>query len=260
MTTNLAVESTIRTTLIPELGWMTALRFVAATALFCPQVSVLGAKRPQHQAWHAIVLSLWLILILPAAEGYFVRRSAALEVHDARGWFLWLLILVGFTNYVATRHWVAAIAYALAQTILLARHLPLLRNPPGEVAIALAFACLLIATLLVTVRRNLRQETGYSRLWNDFRDAYGAVWSLRLMDRLNQTGRLCNWPFEFTWDGVSDAQIDSLDGKQRTALHRAVRTVLRRFVAAEWIEQRIGVAPDGGQHKRTAAASAAKPT
>src|SRR6188768_3774482 len=42
--------------------WLAPLRFCAAVLSFCPFVSVLGAKRPQHLAWNFVVLSLWGIV------------------------------------------------------------------------------------------------------------------------------------------------------------------------------------------------------
>jgi hypothetical protein len=42
------------------------LRFFAATLTFCPLMALMGAKRPQDRAWHFIVLSLWVVLALPA--------------------------------------------------------------------------------------------------------------------------------------------------------------------------------------------------
>src|SRR5262245_57743439 len=48
---------------------------IAATATFCPLVSLLGAKRPQHRAWQWIVLSLWAVAALPAIESLIVHPN-----------------------------------------------------------------------------------------------------------------------------------------------------------------------------------------
>src|SRR5262245_38410697 len=45
-----------------------AFRYVAAVGALCPLAAVLGAKRPQDKPWQFIVLSLWLVLSLPAAQ------------------------------------------------------------------------------------------------------------------------------------------------------------------------------------------------
>ena len=82
-----------------DVGWIAASRFLSAAALLLPVVSLLGAKRPQDRAWHLIVLSLWVVLSLPAAESYLLRSGGAIQIHDARGWFLWVLVLTGLVNY-----------------------------------------------------------------------------------------------------------------------------------------------------------------
>ena len=224
-------------------GFVTALRFAAGVALICPQVSVLGAKRPQHRAWHAIVLSLWIVLTLPAAEGYFVRRSAALEVHDARGWFLWVLILVGLTNYLFTRHWLAASSYGFGQIVLLGSHLPLLRHEPSSSLRAVAYLAISAAVIWISLRpaRNdrLAHQQPLQRLWIDFRDSFGAVWSLRIMDRLNQTARLGKVPLRWTWAGIQLTSDRKLTEKEEAQTKRALRTVLRRFVSPQWISGRL---------------------
>ncbi|MES1213155.1 MAG: hypothetical protein ABUL64_01075, partial [Singulisphaera sp.] len=46
-------------------AWLSAARYLAAIATFCPLMAVLGAKRPQDRAWQLIVLALWFVLALP---------------------------------------------------------------------------------------------------------------------------------------------------------------------------------------------------
>ena len=243
---NLLTEKWLQGNAAVEPGMITALRFVAATALFCPTVSVLGAKRPQHQAWHAIVFSLWVVLALPAAEGYFVRHSAALEVHDARGWFLWILIAVGLFNYLPTRHGLAASCGAAAQALLLSAHLPLWRAAVGPIGRNVAFALIAAALALVVWRSCRRDPVGLNRVWTDFRDAYGTVWSLRVMDRLNQTSRLAKWPISFGWQGIVSAPA-AQQAEYQAGVLRAMRTVLRRFVSDAWMQQRLEGAAENAQ-------------
>lgn len=181
-----------------------SIQYVAAVGLFCPMMSLLGAKRPQHSAWHLIVASLWVVLVLPAAESYFLRQGGKLQIHDARGWFLWLLIGTGWLNHVLTRHWIACTLLAAAQVLLLTPHLPLL----GEMQISRAVPAMLIASaaILVFVSRS-RTAKGLDRVWLDFRDAYGTFWGVRVVDRVNADSQRYDWPLRLEWMGI--AQVDS---------------------------------------------------
>ncbi len=46
----------------------------------------------------------------------------------------------------------------------------------------------------------------YDRVWTDFRDLFGTVWSLRVMERVNETARLQQWNWELTWSGFTPAR------------------------------------------------------
>jgi hypothetical protein len=41
-----------------------------------------------------------------------------------------------------------------------------------------------------------------ARAWIDFRDAYGAVWGVRVAERLNVAARRHGWPVLFAWRGL----------------------------------------------------------
>ena len=114
--------------------WAEPLRFIAAVATFCPSISLLGAKRPQDGMWNFIVLTLWGMLALPAAEVFFLQRGQTLEVNDLRAWFLWGLIVTGTVNLLPTRMWLYGLLYGCAQTVLLAEYLPVDRNTPLSLA------------------------------------------------------------------------------------------------------------------------------
>ncbi|MCA9149801.1 MAG: hypothetical protein KDA92_10900, partial [Planctomycetales bacterium] len=66
----------------------------------------------------------------------------------------------------------------------------------------------------------------------DFRDAFGAVWALRVMERINQAGRQATPPIELTWHGfeVPPSQVDVPE-----TLAVNIRATLRRFVPPEWL-------------------------
>ena len=172
----------------------TTLRFLAAITTFCPMMAVLGAKRPQHGPWQMIVLSLWCILALPAAESYFVRRGAAVQIHDVRGWFLWVLIGLGCLNYVGTRYGVASLIAAMGQVVLLSDHLPLVRRGGDLSHISLGMSLLLIAILIVVIRSPKDAALDVRAQWIRFRDRFGTFWSFRIAERFNSQAIASSWP------------------------------------------------------------------
>ena len=108
--------------------------------------------------------------------------------------------------------------------------------------------CLGIA-LLRGVRRYQREEssrTGYERVWLDFRDWFGILWTRRVMERLNQTAEQENWGCRLFLDGIV-WQLDPGEEQKRSTLAKmdhAFRWILRRFVDEEWIDRRLNESPN----------------
>ncbi len=228
-----------------ELSVIGPLRLAAMTVSFCPVVALLGAKRPQHVAWNFVVLSLWAITALPAAENLFLHRGREVAMGDARGCFLWLLILLGPINFVPTRYWLPSLLLAGGQVVALSPYLPLVRcelvPEPGVVGLLLATASLVIARLVS--RKSARGASAYDRLWLDFRDAFGLLWALRVQERLNALARQENWGVELTWAGFRISNNSEPLAEIPQAIEPGLRTslegLLRRFVSNEWIEERL---------------------
>ncbi|HMC10425.1 MAG TPA: hypothetical protein VKH44_04010, partial [Pirellulaceae bacterium] len=226
-------------------GLLGPLRWAAMTLSSCPIVAVLGAKRPQQKAWNFVVLSLWAIVALPAAENFFLHRGQKLEMGDARGWFLWILILLGPINFIPTRHWLVSLVLAAGQVGAFSSHLALLRRPmvpqPELVGLLLAGAALVVAWL--SSRRATVAANSYDRLWIDFRDTFGLLWGLRVQERVNAAARQNGWDLELTWSGfrqrVSDDPLAEIDPAIESVLRTTFRGLLRRFVSSEWIAERL---------------------
>ena len=225
-----------------------AWRFIATTASFCPFMSLLGAKRPQDKAWHFVVLTLWLILALPAAESLVLRDGSMPDVRGARSWFMLILITLGFINALPTRYWVAAMLYGVGQLQLLTNHLPLFGDRLGVAPIESGFTCLsaAVAIGIMTARRRREVPAGLDLLWLDFRDSFGLLWGLRVAERVNADARRYDWPVELDWDGFRGRPGTEQTIKITDDLRRAVRlsldNLLRRFVSAEWIAQALAAA------------------
>jgi hypothetical protein len=230
----------------PADAWLAPLRFTAAALSFCPLVTVLGAKRPQHLAWNFVVLSLWGIVSLSALTPLVLQQNDRFVLGDASAWLLWIPILMGLLNYLPTRNWPAALLVALGQIILFAGHLPLLRgtpwlaNFPSAPSLALvvfAFALAVVGNSTPsTIARTGKPTAPFDLLWLDFRDAFGLLWGLRLQERVNAASSAAKWGVELRWYGFESPEIPA---QQREALRQAMTGLLRRFVSHEWIAARL---------------------
>jgi hypothetical protein len=212
-----------------------SLRFAAVGISFCPVVAVLGAKRPQDMAWNLVVVSLWAIVALPAAENLFLHPGQRLSLGAARAWFLWILIALGLVNYLPTRFGAAAVLLAAAQVIALAPYLALVQRPLIENG-PLAGLVLVVGALLTVWISTLRKKPAASQLegaWLDFRDAFGLLWGLRLEERINAMAKQNGWKVELTWGGFRSVEsgkiVEQFEPAVEAGLWAAMRGILRRF-------------------------------
>jgi hypothetical protein len=222
-----------------------AWRLMAAVGIFSPWMSLLGAKRPQDQAWHFIVASLWGIQAMPAAESLLLRPGQPMAIIDFRAYFLLVLIGLSLLVYLPTRRWPSALIAAAAQVALMWQFLPWAKNVPCDGLINLG-AWLLTATLAVEWIRSRRVKhfLPFDSLWLDFRDAFGALWGARVMERINAAAVLYQWPERLTWSGwvlAEDPTTKAVISPKRAAeIRPVVESLARRFVSAAWIDERLG--------------------
>jgi hypothetical protein len=236
------------------------LRFAVALLVFTPTMALLGAKRPQNVAWQFVVSTLWGVLALPALEMWMRGRGEELVIDPVRSWFFIVMIVVGAVNYFSTRFRLAAAQLAIAQAVLLWPHLPFMGSSEARPPVWLA--CGLFLTSALTARYAAGRVTrhsyssldlpamhSWSFVWRDFRDWYGMVWAVRVMERINASAAMNSWPVRLGWDGFfcgdstraqegepMDAQFAA---EQQAAVEQSLRSLLRRFVSSEWIENRL---------------------
>lgn len=222
-----------------------ALRFAAATSVFCPLIARLGAKRPQHGAWQFVVVTLWFVLASPAVEGFVLRPDQPLEVVGVRSWFFLLLIAVGWFDRMLTRYAFAAFLAALGQLFLLGLYLPL---PSSLFQFDTSYcvgAILVSLSVLLEVLDFPRRKTpsdSLDRLWLDFRDRFGTLWGLRILERLNDAASRYDWNLRLTWMGFR--RLDAEGGELPGSFQTTFDNLLRRFVSPEWIASRQGIDVD----------------
>jgi hypothetical protein len=221
-----------------------ALRYGVRMLLLCPTISLLGVKRPQHGPWNFIVLSLWGVLALPAAEALFPNTGQPLEVQGFRSWFVLALLLTSFVNTVPTRHWLAALASASGQALLLAAYLPLPLSHPSIPSAEMGLGLLAAAAMLYALWPSRKPTASRDRLWFDFRDSFGLFWGLRVQERMQAAAKMYQWPVALHWSGwktADGAPLGELPGDQRQEILTTFRGLLRRFVTNEWIDSRLGL-------------------
>jgi hypothetical protein len=224
---------------VETLEWLPPARFAAAMTTFCPMMALLGAKRPQDGMWQLVVVTLLAILCLPSLE--WLVYGGRDEIHPARLGFLVILIAIGTFNTLPTRYWPSCLLTCLGQLALMA---PRAALGIGQYAawlpltgISLLVAAHVLLALQVPSPRAVR--TPLDRVWLDFRDAYGVLWSLRVIGRMNASAMMYDWPVTLTWSGVRSKDGDGGNVDMPPAVEESLRTLLRRFVSPEWIHQRL---------------------
>ncbi len=232
-------------------GWGAAVVFAAAASSFCPLMSLLGAKRPQDHGWHFVVLSLWVILVLPVAESLVLRHGQMPDVRGARSWFMLILIGLGIANALPTRFWFPAILFGSGQLLMLANSLPMIRQLVDKSPTIVGFSCCAIAGIVATqlACRKRHANGSLDVVWRDFRDAFGLLWGLRVAEQINIAARSSNWPLSLRWQGFIGERGErfdwnSLPEETRKPLRQVVENLLRRFVSQEWIAARMDDAID----------------
>ena len=103
-------------------------------------------------------------------------------------------------------------------------------------ALALAgIAVLSMSALVVIWRRRVSTQTAsFDRAWLDFRNAFGALWGLRVAARFNQSAQQLHWTVRLGWHGLEAAVTAPNPPSDLTGEHHAMEQVLgsllRRFV------------------------------
>jgi hypothetical protein len=219
--------------------WIEPLRYAAAAGALCPMMAVLGAKRPQDRGWQLIVLSLWIILLLPAGQWLLFRPGDRLVINPAWGWFLAVLLVFGLLNYLPTRHWAAALLATAAQLVMLAPYLPLVPRGFESHTEWIALALALLAVLAVrwqSAKRDAAQRD-VDRAWLEFRDLFGAVWAMRVAQRMNASAEMYGWNAQLTWQGFAAAEGEEPSEATLREVRRGLRSLLWRFVPPEWLDR-----------------------
>lgn len=233
-----------------ERSTATYLNYAAAAVVIAPTLAQLGAKSPQNGAWQFIVVTLVVVLVLPVVQGWAYGDESP-AVHLLFRWLLVAHVFLGVGNYLFTRFAGPAVLLGAGELALIAEYLPYYAQPASRGRELVGLGCLVAAIGLAwaVVYFRSRTERSLDRLWSDFRDAYGAVWTLRIAERLNASARLHRWPVEFSWDGIAvtgegrhglpTTDLAGLEPPLQHRIERELRSYFRRFVSHDWISRRL---------------------
>ena len=207
-----------------------------------PFVDVLGARRPQHQAWPLFVVGpMVLVFHWPAvAQLAASGTQAAVEIPGPFAIGYGLVVLMGCGNYFGTANTMSAI---LAGTGLLLMQLPLTTTTAVGSAWHLMGPILLaLAAALATPPSSEADSTngGANQLWTDFCDLFGMVWAKRVMDRVNQFAERESWSVRLSLFGFvasGDRQTETVSPDVRATI--VMCWVLRRFLDREFMSRYV---------------------
>ena len=206
-------------------------RYLATAGTLCPMIAVMGAKRPQDRGWQWIVLSLWIVLAIPVAQHQFFRSGQQFSLFAAWLVFLAVLLALELLNYLPTRHAGSALLVAAAQCCLLGDSLGW--KPWGEDGATVAAWLVLIAVALAWIlHRHSAPPVTPTDQWLQFRNAFGAFWALRVLQRVNQTAEVQGWPVRLEWSGFRELP-NRTDAPPAAEVEQCLHTLLRRFVLTQ---------------------------
>jgi hypothetical protein len=208
--------------------------------------SVLNARRPGGKAWAVLMTLLVVVFLIPWLEDQtLLRRGASLSpLRLDAPWsiFYGLFVAVAVTNYLPTRFgWAAAAAGVLFVLEYLA-----LAPASWLVSRRAAIGCWTAWTMALVVslagagaRRGPRAGSKLERLWFWFRDNWGVVWALRVLERFNRAAEVSHWNVRLTWFGLVALSEESanLQSPGPDELERTFRNLMKRFADSWRLDQ-----------------------
>jgi hypothetical protein len=195
--------------------------FAAVALLGCASVAVLGAKSPGASAWQFVVGALAAVLLLPYVES--AVRDRPVDFSGVRWIFVCGLGILSIANYILTRLAFPIILFAVGlvlnvviSDLVTRQDLAVFARFLGVIAVWAAPA---VAWYGFCAQVDSISPT--TRLWLDFRDRFGAIWALRVMEQFNRSAANAGSSATLTWRGLS--------GPDASAEYERLTALLKRF-------------------------------
>jgi hypothetical protein len=228
----------------PIAGHLSYLTTMAAIAML---ISVLGARKPGEGAWAILMSLLLLVFLIPWLEGPGLGRGLIgldrLRLEQPWRIFYGLLVVTGVTNYLPTRYRLAAVTLGLGFYAEYRGLTSASRDPRALATLwsTLPFmlaSALFVADLAAPVASNPPSVLEATWFW--FRDHWGVVWALRVLERFNASARAQRWPIQLTWHGLAPSVRAQTDPVVPEEAEATFKSLLRRFADPARIDELAG--------------------
>ena len=228
--------------------------YLCVLALLAALGSVLNARTPGGKAWACLMMLLVVVFLIPWLEDQTrVRRAMSLvPLHLDAPWsiFYGMVVVVAVTNYLPTRFGPAAAALAV---LFILEYLAISPTPwpPARRAMVWSWIGWLLAFALALARWSARRmeqaQSPFERLWFWFRDNWGVVWALRVLERFNRAAEVSHWPVRLTWFGLVPLSGEAGAGPAPSAaeLETTFRNLMKRFAQSWRLDELTKNATDG---------------
>ncbi len=208
----------------PDAVEIAPIRYVALCLTGCAGVAVLGARRPHVFAWNFVVLGLFAVMVWPMVETLLLGTQS---FEGLRIVFTAVTIAVGLLNFVGTRSaWGALGLLIICEMELLYQE----RSP----VIMIWFLPTIPWLIWLNWRLTTKYRCNFDRLWRDFRDRWGMMWSQRVREQFNHAADNAGLPVQLRWSGLmigKDAAAPSAEDMEKYL--DLLRAILQRFVGME---------------------------
>jgi hypothetical protein len=226
--------------------------YLSVLALLAALGSVLNARMPGGKAWAGLMVLLVVVFLIPWLEDQTrLRRATFLTpLHLDAPWsiFYGLLVAVALTNYLPTRFgWASAaggILFILEYLALSPSPWPASRRAVIWLWIGWTMA-LALALARLSARRAPEARSNCERLWFWFRDNWGVVWALRVLERFNRAAEVSHWPVRLTWFGLVplSGEAAALPAPSPEELETTFRNLMKRFAESRRLDEVTGQSP-----------------
>lgn len=231
--------------------------YLAAVLALTPPIAVLGARRPTSRVWTAFVLVPLVLVfswpLVPLLRTVLLQHegSLAFSLEEPLALGYVVVLVMGAGNYVGLRFsfpallWMAGIMLVVLPLCPTTATWAFAADTGRSVGTLCLVAAAWIADRQVARRASAPSGSNLSvdRLWQDFRDLFGIVWSRRVQERFNDEARRKGLGVQLGMNGLEDAAGKPLptgfDPQALSAAETSLCWFLQKFVDREWIEQRL---------------------